>query len=256
MWKFNPNLLTPSQIQADAYRQQANQNGDELDPVTPTPAQVPNSDWQAAPSTDGNAPQNNSGTNWNNGNPAESKYKELISSVWEDALAKMTNQYEQITSVLSNPEELWKLTKEELVQLYNAKWQLEQRFQEIMPILEEKKMQQINSYLDEIDHPEIKSYIADLAKDLDSPEEVESVVSVIKEVVWLLTKWQSKWADSNAWATPANLKNTMWNWSAPQDNWQQDLDPVKAMLSPDPEVRAAARQKFWSFINDLAKNWL
>ena len=168
----------------------------------------------------------------------EGKYKELVSGMWENVINEMVEKYEKVEELLNNPEQLKDVSKEELMQLYQLRDNLQKNLSEILPALQERSNAQMDSHLAGIEEPEIKEYITWLKADLDEPEEMEALVKVVKDVVAIM-KW---WKPQEPWQpAPANLKAMGW-----QDGgqaWSQ-IDFEKAMLSPDPKVRAEAMKAF------------
>lgn len=175
------------------------------------------------------------------GQPAAAgdKYKELIAGMWENVVNEMVAKYEKVNELLGNPDAMKDLTKDELVQLYQLRDNLHKNLSEILPALQERSKNQMSSYVEWIEEPEIKDYVSKLMDELDEPEEAEALVKVVKDVVALI-KWWGQPAEGQP--DPANLKPALGGWQ--QQPWANNVDFEQAMLSSDPKVRAEAIKAF------------
>jgi K+/H+ antiporter YhaU regulatory subunit KhtT len=72
----------------------------------------------------------------------------------------MIQKYEKVEELLGSPESLKDLSKEEIVQLYQLRDNLQKNLSEILPALQERTKTQMDSHLEGIEEPEIKEYVA------------------------------------------------------------------------------------------------
>ena len=208
---------------------------------TPTPDQ-----WGDGQPWQGTPPANPDGVPADqqpaNGQWGSDKYKEIVATMWEDAINEMVEKYEKVNELLSNPENIKDISKEELHNLYQLRDKLQNNLSQILPALEERNKWQMAEHLAWLpEDPTLKDYTNTILSELDSPEEAQAFVEVVKKVREI-----AKWGGQPAWqpgaVPPANLNEQFKGWQWGQQ--QPPMDIEKAMMSPDPEVRKQAMQAF------------
>ena len=202
-------------------------------PADQAPAGTPDwnePSWTPAPDQAWDKPS------WDQSGKVDPKnYDSVIANVWQDAINQMMSQYDQVVEILQDPEQLKNLSKEQVMQLYEARDKLQDNLSQIIPVLEQSKNTKLEESVKDIENPKVKDYIMQFKDEFDDPEEFSALVEFAKWLMWLV--W---WQATPAWweSAPADLKQVMW-W--PQQPWT-DFDVNKAMLSTDPAEREKARQ--------------
>jgi hypothetical protein len=172
------------------------------------------------------------------GKPADKNYNDVIANLWQDTINSMMEQYDQVVEILKDPEQLKNLSKDQVMQLYNARDQLQDRLSQIIPVLEQSKNTKLEEVVKDIENPEVKNYIMQFKDEFDDPEEFSALVEFAK---WLLQiggsakPWQAP--NPDGW-DPDVMKQAMWG----NQNPEPDFDVGKALLSTDPAEREKARK--------------
>jgi phosphoenolpyruvate-protein kinase (PTS system EI component) len=92
----------------------------------------------------------------------------------------MMEQYDQVVEILKDPEQLKNLSKDQVMQLYNARDQLQDRLSQIIPVLEQSKNTKLEEVVKDIENPEVKNYIMQFKDEFDDPEEFSALVEFAK----------------------------------------------------------------------------
>ena len=117
--------------------------------------------------------------------PPKQDYSALVNNVGEDAINQMMNQYDQVTSLLSDPERLKELSKDQVMQLYQARDGLQDKLSEILPVLEQGKNAKLEEVIKDIEDPGVKEYIMGFKNEFDDPEEFGALVEFAKGLLAL-----------------------------------------------------------------------
>lgn len=185
----------------------------------------------------GSADQQQANGQWSN-----NKYKEIVATMWEDAIDEMVSKYEKVNELLENSENIKDISKEELHNLYQLRDKLQNNLSQILPALEERNKSQMSEHLAWLpEDPSLKDYTNTILNELDSPEEAEAFVEVVKKVWEIAKGWgQGDWQPGTV--PPANLNDALKWWQGGAQ--QPPMDIEKAMMSTDPAVRKQAMQAF------------
>jgi len=184
--------------------------------------------------------------NNNGGDDSEvDKYSSFLNEVGQTHISKMMDDYEQVSEMIWNKEVLEKLSKEDLIKLYETEAQLKWELDNILPLLESQKNNEVETLLSWLDDSPLKEYISDLAEDAESPEEIEALIWMAQkmyELAW--GKAPAVWGDASG-----DVKGDLaGNWNSPSVN---NVDPVQGMFSKDPKVREAASQSMDKLLIDM-----
>jgi len=158
-------------------------------------------------------------------------YKEQLSSLGEWHIQNVSQQLNQIETLLSDPAQMESLTKQDLQELYKARDAFRAEVDRYRDILEQKQNAEIDSQLTQIENPKVREYIGSLKSEF-TPDELPWVIEFANQILKI------------AWQTAAPTTQTGWNepaaiakWNTPaQDGWAW-FDPVASLLSTDPNVR-------------------
>jgi len=172
--------------------------------------------------------------------PNADKYKDLMHTYGENVIQDMVSKYDQVQQMLQDPKQLESLTKDEIVKLYSSRDNLEKQLWEILPVIQENNRNRMDDVIKWVDHPGVQSYLQDMKQHLDTPEDMENIVNVVKELIPIIQgqKAAPVWADGKP-AEPVNLNDTMW-WSKWDWSTAPNINFAEAMLSPDPAIRKQA----------------
>jgi hypothetical protein len=75
------------------------------------------------------------------------------------------------------------LSKEEIVKLYSKRDELSKTLGELLPIIQENNRSKMDSSVNELEHEGVKEYLNGLKEYLDDPEEMQTVVQVVKDIL-------------------------------------------------------------------------
>lgn len=107
----------------------------------------------------------------------------------------MISEKEKIDSILANPEEMEKLSKEELVQIMRAKETIEKNLSDILPALNAKRDSEYVKMLDGVDE-NVKEFLTKEVFPNVGKDEVEPIIQFAKSLIEVIQKGQ-KPADAN-----------------------------------------------------------
>ena len=213
---------------------------------------IPNGDIQWGPNTwvneEGDQPlDNNQEPNQEDSqdNNDIDKYSEFLNEVGQTHISKMMDDYEKVSEMIEDKEVLSKLSKEDIIKLYQTEAQLKTELDNILPILESQKTSEVDNLLSWLDDSPLKEYISDLAEDAESPEEIAVLIDMAKKMYELAG---GKAPESN----PEWNGDIKWDIASDKNNVNvNSVDPVQGMFSTDPKVRGAASDAMDKLLTDM-----
>ena len=172
-----------------------------------------------------------------------SKYTEFLNEVGQTHITKMMDDYEKVSEMIEDENVLSKLSKDDIIKLYQTEAKLKWELDNILPILESQKDNEVDNLLGWLDDGPLKDYILDMAEDAESPEEIEALIDMAKKMYDLVggkiptTEWDG------------DIKGDM----SGNDNSAAitNIDPVQWMFSKDPKVRDAASKSMDQLLTDM-----
>lgn len=172
------------------------------------------------------------------------KYSAFLNNMGQDHVNKMMDDYEKVSEMIDDKDVLSKLSKDDIIKLYQTEAQLKWELDNILPMLESQKNNEVEDLLGWLEDSPLKNYILDMAEDAESPDEVSALVDMAKKMYELAG---GKAPESNDWDW--NIKADM----AGNDNSAAitNIDPVQGMFSKDPKVRDAASKSMDKLLTDM-----
>lgn len=186
--------------------------------------------------------ENNNEGDQSGGNEAD-KYTSFLNDVGQTHISKMMDDYEKVSEMIEDKDVLSKLSKDDVIKLYQTESQLKWELDNILPMLESQKDNEVDSLLSWLEDSPLKDYILDMAGDAESPEEIEALIGMAEKMYELA----GGTPPVNAW--DGDIKSDMsGNNNSPDIT---NIDPVQGMFSKDPKVRDAASKAMDGLLTDM-----
>jgi hypothetical protein len=166
-------------------------------------------------------------------------FGQLLAKYGENVVSGMVEERERVEQVISDPEQLKNLTKEQVVELYRLRDNLNNQLNEILPALNEKKQAEFAQALDGIDNVEVKKVLTETIANIEDPNEAAAVIQFAKEImqaVWTSAPQAQQASESS---DPSAIKGAM-KWEKAEQF--DDIDIAEWLMSEDPELRARAKK--------------
>lgn len=198
-----------------------------------------------------NNQENNSwNQNTNYDEEVKAKYNTLVSKFWENYVTELMSRQQQIESMITNQDELNKLTKEQIVNLYKSRDDINNKLSWILPQLKEQEQIEKRWAINWFENQWIKDYLSNMSNYLDK-NEFETVVKIVQDVISFMdNKWNNNWNNN---PNPADLWKSLNWWIQPNNDWNKwwEVNLIEAMKSTDRNERLKYQSNFESLIKSM-----